>query len=136
VYFRPSHQDPSHAPYTFSWTVAREPDSRYSPHPDPLPTHTLRTRGYSPPLVAENPKQWPAYGGGNFIDTSLKVKVIQAPGTLLAHRPEFMHGTSRLCGTRVCGMTIPFTLRVKEQFDKMVALGTHVMESSNGDNTR
>lgn len=65
-------------------------------------------------LVREDPLLWPEYGGGNFVDLTLKVKVIQATGTILAHRPNTIHGTTRLCGARSCGFTIPFTERLHE----------------------
>ncbi|KAJ7937640.1 hypothetical protein B0H13DRAFT_2412721 [Mycena leptocephala] len=67
-------------------------------------------------LVREDPSLWPECGGGNFVDLTLKVKVIQATGTILAHRPNTIHGTTRLCGARSCGFTIPFTERLLEGF--------------------
>ncbi|KAJ7914206.1 hypothetical protein B0H13DRAFT_2463133 [Mycena leptocephala] len=67
-------------------------------------------------LVREDPSLWPEYGGGNFVDLTLKVKVIQATGTILAHRPNTIHETTRLCGARSCGFTIPFTERLHEGF--------------------
>ena len=56
----------------------------------------------------EDPALWPVEGGGNFVDCSLKVKVKQAPRTLMAFRPEYQHGTTRLCGAHSMGCVILF----------------------------
>jgi hypothetical protein len=58
----------------------------------------------------------PAYGGGNFVDLSLRVKIIGAKGTLLAHRPDYIHGSTRLCGTQSYGVSIPFSERLEKAY--------------------
>jgi len=55
----------------------------------------------------ENKDAWPSGGGGNFVDITLRVVVKQAAGTLLLFQPEYLHGTTRLCGAhnRLCVIT-------------------------------
>ncbi|KAJ7650551.1 hypothetical protein FB45DRAFT_1077286 [Roridomyces roridus] len=115
------HADLSHARFTISWTAAHEPDPAAMVSSQPTRARTRQSKAV--PTV-HNP-QLPH--GGNFVDLSLKVLVQQATGTLLAHCPEYLHGTTELAGIHACGITIPFTLRVKQQFDELVAKGTHVM---------
>lgn len=121
---RSSHFDPTHSGYTFSWSIVQEPDPQAS-LPELAPVQTLRnkrsTEEADPQLVAPE--------GGNFVDVSLRVKVIQVKGSLLVHRPDFAHGTTRLCGMRTCGLAIPFTMRVKEKFEEMKRKGTYIVES-------
>jgi hypothetical protein len=55
----------------------------------------------------ENRAAWPAGGGGNFVDITLRIVVCQATGTLIAFQPEYPHGTTCLCGAhnRTCAVT-------------------------------
>jgi hypothetical protein len=129
-YFRPVHIDPAHAPFTVSLTTGRiVPDSppALSPLGVPESGRTLRSHAQNPAPITQQPVALaPSYGGGNFIDHSLKVRIIQAAGTLLGHKQTYKHSTTPLCGTLACGGTIPFTARIKEEFEKMMERGTHI----------
>ncbi|KAF8182167.1 hypothetical protein K438DRAFT_1767491 [Mycena galopus ATCC 62051] len=82
---------------------------------------TLHSHAQNPAPITQQPVALaPSYGGGNFIDHSLKVCIIQAAGTLLGHKLTYKHSTTPLCGTLACGGTIPFTARIKEEFEKMM----------------
>ncbi|KAJ7160826.1 hypothetical protein C8R46DRAFT_1223165 [Mycena filopes] len=89
---------------------------------------------YPPGLQAEDPALWPAGGGGNFVDLTLKVKVLQAARTLMAFRPNHPHGTTRLCGVHSIGCTIPFCTRLIAAFFKAQA-GTTVVSGAGTDMT-
>lgn len=78
--------------------------------------HQRNTRGASKSDLPVMADAQPIYGGGNFVDLTLKVKVIQEAGTLLAHRPDFPHGSTQLCGAHSLGTTIPFTERTLRAF--------------------
>ena len=43
--------------------------------------------------------------GGNFVEASLKVKVLAAEGTMQAFRPEYPHGTTQRKGAEDAGFT-------------------------------
>ncbi|KAJ6496132.1 hypothetical protein C8R45DRAFT_926647 [Mycena sanguinolenta] len=129
----PTHIDPSHAPYSLSWTVRRtappprssepEPASQWSSSPSYRVLHSQSAASTSATTArpAEVPAPCPEHGGGNFIDRSLKVRVKQAAGILLAHCSDYMHGSTRLCGASACGLTIPFSQHVKQEFEKTKA---------------
>ncbi|KAJ6516895.1 hypothetical protein C8R47DRAFT_1313230 [Mycena vitilis] len=68
--------------------------------------------------LTEDPNLWPAGGGGNFVDMSLKVVVKQAAGTLFAFDPTFRHGTTRLCGAHNHTVTIAFSARIHDAFEQ------------------
>jgi hypothetical protein len=68
---------------------------------------------------------WPAGGGGNFADITLGVVVQQATGTLMAFQPQYLHGTTRLCGAHNRMCTITFSSHIAEAF-KIAAEGTKV----------
>ncbi|KAF8145312.1 hypothetical protein K438DRAFT_1782054 [Mycena galopus ATCC 62051] len=126
------HTDPSHAPFTVSLTVRREvPPTPSSQPSSQQPMRMLRSHARNQTTLADQAPPMhpvePAYGGSNFVDHSLKVRVVQAAGTLLAHKPEYKHCTTPLCRMLVCGMTIPFTKRIQQHFKAMKAKGTHVM---------
>ncbi|KAJ7898774.1 hypothetical protein B0H13DRAFT_803926 [Mycena leptocephala] len=135
-----SHIDPAWAKWGLSWNVAHEvdaperrPPTVFSAGVSPITTRSrAQIAAQNTPVVrlAEDPSLWPAEGGGNFVDVSLKVKVKQSSHTLMAFRPEFMHGTTRLCGAHSMGCTIPFCTRVLEAYNRAKA-GTSV-ESGEG----
>lgn len=56
----------------------------------------------------------PQDGGANFVDLTLKVIVKQAPGTMMAMRPKYMHATTKGYGVENSGVTITFSDRIKE----------------------
>ncbi|KAJ7156697.1 hypothetical protein C8R46DRAFT_1294394 [Mycena filopes] len=135
-YSAPSHYDPAYAKWGLSWNVEHKVVAPPPPSHDEHPPHRqLRSntnkRGVDgngqpkakAPLVEtqENSNLWPKYGGGNFVDLTLKVKVKQAARTLMAFRPEYLHGTTRLCGAHSMGCTIPFCTRILDAFRKAQA---------------
>ncbi|KAJ7213132.1 hypothetical protein GGX14DRAFT_620293 [Mycena pura] len=104
-----SHTDPTHTGWTLSWNLKRTVD-----RPRSCGRHIQSAATATAPVG--KPEFPPFSGGGNFVDLTLKVKVLQATGTLLAHRPDYPHGTTRLCGAHGLGTTIPFTSRVLTAF--------------------
>jgi predicted 2-oxoglutarate/Fe(II)-dependent dioxygenase YbiX len=77
---------------------------------------TCRQLRQLPEAVSLEPE--PASGGANFVDVTLKVKVEMSVGTLIAFRPENLHGTTRLCGAHTRVATICFASRIKAAFEK------------------
>jgi hypothetical protein len=73
---------------------------------------------------------WPVGGGGNFVDVTLGVVVQQATGTLMAFQPEYLHGTTRLCGAHNRTCTITFSTHIAEAFK--IALKDTKVESGAG----
>ena len=73
---------------------------------------------------------WPAKGGGNFVDITLGVVVQQATSTLMDFKPEYLHGTTRLCGAhyRIC--TVAFSSHIAEAFK--IAMEGAKVESGSG----
>ncbi|KAJ6458554.1 hypothetical protein C8R45DRAFT_1110079 [Mycena sanguinolenta] len=70
-YASPTHIDAAHAPYTFSWTVVREPDVSRPQQPE---SDRILRSGRSQP--AEDPMKWPSYGGGNFVDSFFMERLV------------------------------------------------------------
>lgn len=60
----------------------------------------------------------PLQGGGSFVDASLKVVVRQERGTMIAFRPDHMHGTSIMNGAVNAIISINFSSRVAEAWEK------------------
>ncbi|KAK6974448.1 hypothetical protein R3P38DRAFT_3378644 [Favolaschia claudopus] len=60
--------------------------------------------------------KWPANGGGNFVDMTLKIVVHQAAGTLFAFNPAMGHGTTRLCGATNYLAAITFSSHIFKTF--------------------
>jgi hypothetical protein len=60
------------------------------------------------------PVNGPKGGGASFVDLTLKVVVRQAPGTMMATRPNYMHATTKGYGMENSGVTITFSERIKE----------------------
>jgi hypothetical protein len=81
------------------------------------------------PEPGENKPAWPAKGGGNFVDITLGVVVQQATGTLMAFKPEYLHGTTRLCGAHNRMCTVAFSSRIAEAF-KIASMGAKVEPGS------
>ena len=75
--------------------------------------------------LTEDTSKWPIGGGGNFVDATLRVVVKQAVGTMMAFMPQYMHGTTRLCGAHNWGCAITFSKHIKDAYDVAVA-GTKV----------
>ncbi|KAK6972019.1 hypothetical protein R3P38DRAFT_3297240 [Favolaschia claudopus] len=66
--------------------------------------------------TSEDFSKWPANGGGNFVDMTLKVVVHQAAGTLFAFNPAMGHGTTRLCGATNNLAAITFSSHIYKAF--------------------
>jgi hypothetical protein len=81
------------------------------------------------PRPRVNKAAWPAKGGGNFVDITLGVVVQQATGTLMAFKPEHLHGTTRLCGAHNRMCTITFSSHIAEAF-KIASMGPKVEPGS------
>ena len=71
-------------------------------------------------------------GGGNFVDLSLKVVVEMDKGTLTAFRPQFRHGTTRLCGAHSRGCAITFSSHILEAYKIAMRAGGIKVESGTG----
>ncbi|KAK7015973.1 hypothetical protein R3P38DRAFT_2615944 [Favolaschia claudopus] len=123
------HSDPSYIPgaCAISLNVGRRVDAERPP-----PTFSgavssrYTTRSHSKhgqasaaadPL-ADDTAKWPVEGGGNFVDMSLRVVVVQATGTLFVFDPSQRHGTTRLCGAHNYIAAFTFSSRIKEAFEK------------------
>ena len=104
LHFRWAHTDKCWASYGLSYCVGRVVDEQ-----------------------AEAASSWPAGpgGGGNFVDITLGVVVQQATGTLMAFQPEYLHGTTRLCGAHNRMCTITFSSHIAEAF-KIAEKGTKI----------
>ncbi|KAL0946059.1 hypothetical protein HGRIS_012332 [Hohenbuehelia grisea] len=62
-------------------------------------------------------------GGNSYVDLSLKVVVLPASGTLIAHRPRGYHATTvaKGKGSGTAGFTVAFTERVAKAYAEFVA---------------
>lgn len=60
-------------------------------------------------------------GGANFVDAGLKVVVKQAAGTLMIFRPEHHHGTTAAEGMSNRAVSITFSQRILDAFEKAMA---------------
>lgn len=99
------HKDNAYADFAFSWCVGRWLDD-----PESQPAlHTMTTRKRK---VEEVHIDWPAGGGGSYIDTSLKVIVCMAAGTMYGYHPAHHHGTSRRWGAHTRQITIAFSTHI------------------------
>jgi hypothetical protein len=97
-----AHVDKCYADYAVAWCVDRVVDGQDVTVACPR---------------AENRAAWPAGGGGNFVDITLRVVVRQAKATLMLFKPEYAHGTTRLCGAhnRLC--TITFSTHIRKAYE-------------------
>lgn len=57
-------------------------------------------------------------GGGSFVDVQLGVKVLFKTGTMFAFDPERLHGTTELEGAESYGVSLAFSQRLIDCFDK------------------
>ena len=104
--FRWAHTDKCWAHYGLTYCVERVVDGEQVA----TNTHICRP-GENSSRIAR-----PAGGGGNFVDITLGVVVQQATGTLIAFQPEYLHGTTRLCGAHNHMCTITFSSHIAEAF--------------------
>ena len=100
LHFRYAHTDKCWAGYGLSFCVDRFVDD--TPEQASTCSHTNTTKQIG--------------GGGNFVDITLGVVVQQATGTLMAFQPEYLHGTTRLCGAHNRMCTITFSSHIAEAF--------------------
>jgi hypothetical protein len=84
----------------------------------PSPARTRSSRAGGKCKAGEVRPEWPAGGGGNFVDTSLRVVVKSAKGTMTCFLPEEIHGTTRLCGAHQRRITIAFSERIADAYRK------------------
>jgi hypothetical protein len=86
-----------------------------------MPKHVYGTRSKSQTNLRE-PKSititGPANGGSSFVDLTLGVVVRQTKGTMMAIRPEFLHGTTKSYGGYNVGYSIPFSKRLGDAWEK------------------
>jgi hypothetical protein len=66
------------------------------------------------------------------VDASLKVVVRQARGTIAAFQPVYMHGTSIVNGARNSIISINFSSRLAEAWEKVGELGRASVTASSG----
>ena len=78
----------------YSWTMSREAieDTEEAPV-----RRSERLGGASTSGGQDGPSP---YGGANFVDLTLEVGVMAAKGTMIAHRPQFLHATTKGEGYR------------------------------------
>lgn len=94
--FSPVHTDAAYAEWAFTYFVGR-------------------TTG----LETSSPKSNLLPGGGlNFVDVSLRVVVKNSCGTLMAHRPNYPHGTTYGYGTSNLSLSITFSERLAKAWKK------------------
>ena len=108
-----THSDPTYAKYAFSWCVSRHVETHV-----PSPAKSHGTRSGAKRRADEVYPEWPAGGGGSFVDVSLKVVVKGAKGTMTCFLPEEIHGTARLCGVHKRGITIAFSAGLAAAYKK------------------
>lgn len=99
-----AHQDRCFTDYAIAWCVDQIVDSCSD-----TMAYPLRNR-------EENKAAWPVGGGGNFVDTTLRVVVKQAKATLMLFKPEFTHGTTRLCGAHNHLCTVTFSRHIWDAY--------------------
>ncbi|KAK7045248.1 hypothetical protein R3P38DRAFT_3347404 [Favolaschia claudopus] len=126
------HTDPAYVPgaCAISLNVGRKVDAPEHTSSPAVSAPSMRSRlrsgaekgkGSSSPSLdpsVDNPALWPAAGGGNFVDMSLRVVVEQATGTLFIFDPTHKHGTTRLCGAHNYTASFTFSQRIMEAFEK------------------
>jgi hypothetical protein len=76
--------------------------------------------------LAEVDIEPPVGGGGSYVDTSLRVIVRMATGTVYGYRPAHNHGTSRLWGANSRQITITFSTHIANAF-KEAQKGTRII---------
>jgi hypothetical protein len=108
-----THNDAAYAKYAFNLCVGRTFDTEV-----PSPPELRETRSGQKRKAGEVLPEWPAGGGGSFVDTSLKVVVRGAPGTMMCFLPENTHGTTRLCGVHQRRITVAFSSRIADAYKK------------------
>ncbi|KAJ3897757.1 hypothetical protein F5879DRAFT_708151 [Lentinula edodes] len=87
------HVDNCYAPWAFSFTAGRKKFSTQS-----------ASDGITPP----------EYGGANFVDITLRVVVVNAPGTLFSFQPQYPHGTTVTGGTTNFNIVFTFSRKIGE----------------------
>ena len=95
---RKTHTDKVSCKYAFTFNADRRFDSAACRH--------YQTRS------SMKSQAGPPGGGSSFVDVSLRVVVRQARGTMMAIKPEYLHGTTKGYGAVNSGVTIAFSERV------------------------
>ncbi|KAJ7573170.1 hypothetical protein C8J56DRAFT_1173958 [Mycena floridula] len=65
--------------------------------------------------------------GGNFTDLTLKIVVSSAAATMMAFKPEFLHGTSECEGAVNTGLSMTTTERVRKGYEAFINAGKPVV---------
>jgi hypothetical protein len=79
----------------------------------------IGTRSSSKRKVPEiGEEEWPAGVGDNFVDLTLRVVVKQAQGTMMAFKPTEVHGMTWLYGAHNRGLSLAFSSRILDAFQK------------------
>jgi hypothetical protein len=99
-----THTDKAYCKYAFAFCVGRD-------LPEQLPQH---------------PKC-----GSSFVDIGLKVVVRQDRGTIMAFRPEYLHGTTLAYGAINSAIAITFSRRVSDAWEE-AGLGNISVEDQAG----
>ena len=68
-------------------------------------------------------KLGPSNGGANFVDVGLKVVIQQETGTILAFKPEQLHGTTLSHGGANSIAAVTFSRRVSDAWADALARG-------------
>jgi len=116
-----AHTDKCWARYAIAWCL-----DRVVQKPGTHKSCTTRTNH-----GGENKEAWPSGGGGNFVDITLRVVVKQAVGTLMLFQPEYLHGTTRLCGAQNRLCVITFSTHILEAY-QIAAEGTKLEAGDGG----
>ena len=80
------------------------------------------THDYVPHSQNTDDLAGPINGGANFVDAELQVVVVGAAGTLMAHRADHMHGTTKACGAVNDGFTIACSRRLEKAWLDMTSI--------------
>jgi len=108
-----THNDNVYAMYTFDLCIGHQVDTEV-----PSLARTRPSRAGGKCKADEVCPEWPVGGGGNCMDTSLRVVIKSAKGTMTCFLPEKIHGTTRLCGAHQHCITVAFSEWIADAFRK------------------
>ncbi|TDL13220.1 hypothetical protein BD410DRAFT_847188 [Rickenella mellea] len=101
-----SHKDDAYAKYAFSFNVSQTTNT--------APRSGPSTRAATKLAAQQSSSNVPANGGANFVDTSLKVVVRAALGTIFAFKPDLYHGTTVARGILNHNILVTFSKRLAD----------------------
>lgn len=102
------HRDPTYCDFALAWIVGRQMDP------------------------VRRPENLDCGSGANYVDVTLKIVVLSAPGTIMAFRPNHLHGTSKSYGAVNRGLAITFSRRVTDAYRDLDATGKAKFQVESG----